>query len=143
VENLALLGKVVTFAAFLAADTISWASSIKFIRLSPLREMKVKILALILWFSGISCSLIHGGLKFEEVYTARGKVIAGINEKPASMKELNAQQRALVYQITQDLLDIVTPASYLGLMKIGEGQAAVLGLISSIMALNKLWKKTI
>jgi len=123
-EYLASVARQLSYAGYLAFDSVVWANSIRFISLDKDVAGRVNRIAQRLWLAGIVFS-IGGGL-------------SKLNRQ--SKWPVRTEIAVTRYQLVQDLLDLWLPASALGYVGLGDGIVGILGLVTSLMSLNLQWK---
>jgi peroxin-11B len=148
-ETLTTVGRQIGYFGYLAYDAIVWANAVKFITLKPETAQKVQKTSNRFWFAGLIFSLIHGSIKgarlSSELKQLRSpsygeKTVSSDADRAVKKQSLYNSQSAMRYQFVQDMLDIWLPASNLGLASVNEGLLGILGLVTSLMALNSQWK---
>jgi len=150
IEFYAAVAKQLSYASYLAFDSLVWANAVKFIALDKEVAARVNKISLRFWLAGIAFSIGGGMSKLNRQVNSLKQLkrsSARSSEKgddaqvtQDEIRALRAQSAAVRYQLIQDLLDFWLPASALGYVNINDGVAGIIGVITSVMAFKLQWK---
>ncbi|KAG9118463.1 Peroxisomal membrane protein PMP27 [Ceratobasidium sp. 392] len=143
------------FARFLAwilltrgykLEAARW-NSLKAALASGRKSAKVNKASQRFWLSGILFSIVHGLVKVARLAN-EAKRLRSISEKGVGAdadrlsraEALDIDRINTRWQLIQDSLDFFLPASNLGLVGVNDGVAGIIGVITSVMALQLQWK---
>ncbi|KZV82850.1 peroxisomal biogenesis factor 11 [Exidia glandulosa HHB12029] len=150
-EQYLAVARQLSYAGYLALDSVVWANTIRFVNLTPEKSTKYLKLSLRFWLSGIVFSLAQGVLKAGRLANeakalresskpvAGEKDIAHEVELGTQLKMLKKERAAVRYQIVLDTLDVWIPATGLAYVNFNDGVVGFLGLVTSLMALRTSW----
>ncbi|KAG8738511.1 Peroxisomal membrane protein PMP27 [Ceratobasidium sp. 414] len=147
IDQYTTIGRQLSYAGYLSLDAIVWLNSVRFLALPPATATKVNKASQRFWLSGILFSIVHGLVKVARLAN-EAKRLRSISEKGvgADADRLSRAQALDIdrintrYQLILDSLDFFLPASNLGLVGVNDGVAGIIGVITSVMALQLQWK---
>lgn len=94
------------------------------------------------WITGITLNLIAGTYT---LYTLRLRA-QSLNKQEAESavdaKKLEKEWNATTLQLIQDLCDWCNPATSLGFLNLDDGAIGLTGVLSSLLGIYGVWKKT-
>jgi peroxin-11B len=147
-EQFTTIARQVAYAGYLSYDMFIWLNAVKFLRLDKEKAARFTKISQRFWFVGIVLNVANSVLKLQrlngEAKQLRAAVKSGEKddgEHTEKIKALRTTRASTRRQLTQDMLDIWLPASGLGLVNINDGTAGLIGLTTSIMALQQVWAK--
>ncbi|KAG9094183.1 Peroxisomal membrane protein PMP27 [Ceratobasidium sp. UAMH 11750] len=147
IDQYTTIARQLSYAGYLSLDAIVWLNSVRFLALPPTAAAKVNKASQRFWLSGILFSIVHGLVKVARLAN-EAKRLRSISEKGvgADADRLSRAQALDIdrintrYQLIQDSFDFFLPASNLGLVNVNDGVAGIIGVITSVMALQLQWK---
>jgi len=98
--------------------------------------------------TGLTFSLLSGGYK---TYVLRARAASAARPRATAEKEaerkveltqIATEQAAVRYQMTQDSLDWLLPATGAGFLDLDEGVLGIAGTITSLLGARTQWKAT-
>lgn len=148
-EQLATIGRQISYFGYLVYDAVVWANAVKIINLKPSTSQKVARVSNQFWLSGILFSVVHGLLKAGRLATETKKLrfpdshgekdLAHEAQRELRQLTLQKMREDVRYQFIIDIMDIWIPASSLGLVNVNDGIVGLAGLTSSIMGMRTQW----
>ncbi|KAG9038790.1 Peroxisomal membrane protein PMP27 [Tulasnella sp. JGI-2019a] len=149
-EFYSAVARQLSYAGYLAFDSLVWANGVKFIALDKDVAVRVNKISQRFWLAGILFSIGGGMSKLNRQLNAIKQLKRSSTKSTEKgddaqqtrdeIRALNVQSAAVRYQLIQDLLDFWLPASTLGYVNINDGAAGIIGLMTSVMAFNLQWK---
>ncbi|KAI6044947.1 peroxisomal biogenesis factor 11 [Pisolithus marmoratus] len=148
-EQLATIGRQISYFGYLVYDAVVWANAIKLINLKPSTSQKVTRVSNQFWLSGILFSIVHDLLKAGRLAVDVKKLrlpdnqgekdLADETQRELKQFALQKMRADVRYQFIIDMMDIWIPASNLGLVNVNDGIVGLVGLASSIMGMRAQW----
>ncbi|CAE6536706.1 unnamed protein product [Rhizoctonia solani] len=146
-EQYTTIARQISYAGYLSLDAIVWLNSIRFLNLTPASSTKVNKASQRFWLSGILFSIVHGLVRVARLAN-EAKRLRSVSEKgvgadvdrSSKAMALDIDRYSTRYQLIQDSFDFFLPASNLGLVGVNDGVAGIIGVITSLMALQLQWK---
>ncbi|KAG8864110.1 Peroxisomal membrane protein PMP27 [Tulasnella sp. 330] len=149
-EFYAAVARQLSYAGYLAFDSLVWVNGVKFITLNKDTAFRVNMISQRFWLAGILFSIAGGASKLNRQLKSLKQLersSAKSSEKGDDaqlahdeIRVIKAQSAAVRYQLILDLLDFWLPASALGYANINDGLVGIFGVITSVMAFNLQWK---
>ncbi|KAF7320455.1 Peroxisomal biogenesis factor [Mycena kentingensis (nom. inval.)] len=146
-EQLTTIGRQLAYFLYLSLDAVTWAHSIKFTTLQTETAAKVARIANRAWLAGILLSIANAAIRTSRL-TRESKALrskssekdVGVDaDRQTRLQSIATTRAAIRHQFIIDALDLWIPASALGLSNVNDGVVGICGVISSLMALEKLW----
>ncbi|KIM85398.1 hypothetical protein PILCRDRAFT_360634 [Piloderma croceum F 1598] len=147
-EQITTIGRQLGYAGYLAYDSIIWANSVNFVKLSKQTKERLEKISNRFWLAGILFNLAHALLKaarlaneVKKLRSPRGGERKGDDaERNAKYHSLQTARAALRYQFVIDSLDVWLPATNLGFVHLDDGILGFTGTVTSLMALRTQWQ---
>ncbi|KAF7303331.1 Lipoyl synthase, mitochondrial [Mycena kentingensis (nom. inval.)] len=148
-EQLTTIGRQLAYFLYLSLDAVTWAHSIKFTTLQTETAAKVARIANRAWLAGILLSIANAAIRTSRL-TRESKALrskssekdVGVDaDRQTRLQSIATTRAAIRHQFIIDALDLWIPASALGLSNVNDGVVGICGVISSLMALEKLSSK--
>ncbi|CAE6491383.1 unnamed protein product [Rhizoctonia solani] len=147
IEQYTTIARQISYAGYLSLDAVVWLNSIRFLNLTPATSTKASKASQRFWLSGILFSIVHGLVKVARLAN-EAKRLRSVSEKgvgadadrSSKAMALDIDRYNTRYQLIQDSFDFFLPASNLGLVGVNDGAAGIIGVITSVMALQLQWK---
>ena len=146
VVSYAAIGRQLGYAFYLTLDTLQWVHGAKVYQFEKGTIDRIAKNAARFWLTGLTFSLLSGGYKTYVLNQrlASAKRPRATAEKEAERKlelaQISTEQAAVRYQMTQDALDWVIPATGAGVLNLDEGILGIAGCISSVMGARTQWR---
>ncbi|KAG8724892.1 Peroxisomal membrane protein PMP27 [Ceratobasidium sp. 395] len=147
IDQYTTIARQLSYAGYLSLDAIVWLNSVRFLALQPTTAAKVNKASQRFWLSGILFSIVHGLVKVarlaNEAKRLRSMSEKGVGadaDRMSRAQALDIDRLNTRWQLIQDSFDFFLPASNLGLVGINDGVAGIIGVITSVMALQIQWK---
>lgn len=137
------LSRILSFSNFL-----SQVHGAKVYQFSPETAKKISKNAARFWLTGLSFSLLSGAYK---TYVLRARLASASRPRATAEKEaerkveltqIHTEQAAVRYQMTQDSLDWLIPATGAEFLDLDEGVLGIAGTITSLLGARTQWKAT-
>ncbi|KAF7307026.1 Peroxisomal biogenesis factor [Mycena indigotica] len=154
-EQLLAVARQLAYFFYLSLDALAWAHSIKFTTFKAETATKITKIANRAWLAGILLSIINAEAKLLRIRAGEGDKDVGLEaDRQARLKliatyvsqeyrstivDFASNRSAIRHQFIIDALDVWIPATALGLSNLNDGVVGIFGVISSAMALEKLW----
>ncbi|KAJ7631084.1 peroxisomal biogenesis factor 11 [Roridomyces roridus] len=147
-EQILTIARQLSYFVYLTLDTFTWAQTIKFLAFQPETATKIGKLANRSWLVGILLSIAHAAVKTARLARERNILKAskqaekdvGLEaDREARLRAIATARAAVRHQFIIDSLDLWTPATALGLSTMNDGLVGIFAMISSFMALEKIW----
>jgi len=140
--KLTAVGRQLSYGAFLIHDSLAWAHIAKVKNFTAPTIARINKRAAQFWLTGIAFSIISGAYKMRDLHLKelQAHKPRSSPEKEAERKDelriIVAQRGAVRFQLVQDGLDILLPATTLGYFNLDDGMLGIVGFMTSIMGLQ-------
>lgn len=140
------IGRQIGYASYLILDSLQWVHGSKAYQFAPDTYKKISKNASRFWLMGLSFSLISGSYKsyILKQRLAAAKRPRATAEKEAERKieiqQLHTEQAGVNFQLTQDALDWILPATGAEILDFDEGVLGLAGLATSLMGARTQWR---
>ncbi|KAL9934137.1 hypothetical protein V8E36_007219 [Tilletia maclaganii] len=140
------IGRQLSYALYLIHDTLQWVNGAKAYQFAPETAKKISKRAAQFWLAGLSFNLISGSYK---TYVLNQRQIAARRPRATSEKEaerkvelqqIAAEQAAVRYQMIQDGLDWLLPATGADILNLDEGILGLAGFATALMGARTQWR---
>nr|GAT58977.1 peroxisomal biogenesis factor [Mycena chlorophos] len=146
-EQITAVARQLAYFFYLSLDAIAWAHTIKFANLKPETATKLTKTANRAWLAGILLNIVHAAIKTVRLrkeakvlrYETSEKEVGVEADRQTRLRAIATSREAIRHQFIIDALDLWTPATALGLSTLNDGFVGIFAMISSFMALEKLW----
>ncbi|EPQ28953.1 uncharacterized protein PFL1_03243 [Pseudozyma flocculosa PF-1] len=146
VVSYAAIGRQLGYGFYLILDTLQWLHSSKVYTFSAPTAASISKNAARFWMTGLTFSLLSGSYK---TYVLNSRLAAAKRPRATAEKEaerkvelaqISTEQAAVRYQMTQDALDWVIPATGADVLALDEGILGLAGCVSSLMGARTQWR---
>ncbi|PWN52618.1 peroxisomal biogenesis factor 11 [Violaceomyces palustris] len=146
VVSYAAIGRQLGYGAYLILDTLQWIHGAKVYTFEAATYQKISKNASRFWLTGLTFSLLSGSYK---TYVLNQRAAAARKPRATAEKEaerkieinqIATEQAAVRYQMTQDALDWVIPATGADILGLDEGVLGLAGFVSSLMGARTQWR---
>ena len=140
------IGRQIGYGFYLILDALQWIHGAKVYQFSPETAKKISKNAARFWLTGLTFSLISGSYK---TYMIQQRLQAAKRPRATAEKEaerkleiqaIRTEEAAVRYQMTQDALDWLIPATGADILGLDEGILGLAGCTTSIMGGLSQWK---
>ncbi|KAK0554774.1 Peroxisomal membrane protein PMP27 [Tilletia horrida] len=140
------IGRQLGYALYLIHDTLQWVHGSKAYQFAPETAKKISKRAAQFWLLGLSFNLISGSYK---TYVLNQRLVAAKRPRATSEKEaerkvelqqIATEQAAVRYQMLQDGLDWLLPATGTELLNLDEGILGLAGFTTALMGARTQWR---
>lgn len=140
------IGRQIGYACYLTLDTLQWVHGSKAYQFSPETYKRISKNAARFWLTGLSFSLVSGSYK---TYVLKQRMAAAKRPRATAEKEaerkieiqqLHTEQAGVNFQLTQDALDWLLPATGAEFLDLDEGVLGLAGLATSLMGARTQWR---
>jgi peroxin-11B len=140
------IGRQLGYGFYLILDMLQWVHGAKVYQFNPETHKAIAKNAARFWLTGLTFSLVSGSYK---TYQIRQRLASAQRPRATAEKEaerkleiqgIKAEEAAVRYQMTQDALDWVIPATGADLLNLDEGILGLAGFASSVMGGKSQWK---
>jgi peroxin-11B len=140
------IGRQIGYASYLTLDTLQWIHGAKAYQFAPDTYKKITKSAARFWLMGLTFSLISGSYK---TYVLRQRLASAKRPRATAEKEaerkieiqqLHTEQAGVNFQMTQDALDWLLPATGADILDLDEGVLGLAGLATSLMGARTQWR---
>ncbi|KAJ7070913.1 peroxisomal biogenesis factor 11, partial [Mycena amicta] len=141
-EQLTAVARQLAYFIYLSLDALAWAHSIKFTTFQPPTKIANRA-----WLAGILLSIVNAAIKTARLaketkllrHKQSEKDLGSEADRQVRLHAIATNRAAIRHQFIIDALDLWIPATALGLSNLNDGFVGLFGVISSVMALEKLW----
>lgn len=140
------IGRQIGYACYLILDTLQWVHGSKAYQFAPETAKKISKNAARFWLMGLSFSLVSGSYK---TYVLRQRLSSAKRPRATAEKEaerkieiqqLHTEQAGVNFQMMQDALDWILPATGAEFLDLDEGVLGLAGLATSLMGARTQWR---
>ncbi|PWN35344.1 peroxisomal biogenesis factor 11 [Meira miltonrushii] len=140
------IGRQLGYGSYLILDQLQWLHGSKAYQFSPETIKKISKNAARFWLTGLSFSLISGTYK---TYVLRQRLAAAKRprataekeaERKIELQQIQTEQAGVYFQMTQDSLDWLIPATGAEFLDLDEGVLGLAGLATSLMGARTQWR---
>ncbi|KAE8212696.1 hypothetical protein CF319_g3051 [Tilletia indica] len=140
------IGRQLSYALYLIHDALQWVNGAKAYQFAPETAKKISKRASQFWLAGLTFNLISGSYK---TYVLNQRSIAARRPRATSEKEaerkveiqqIAAEQAAVRYQMIQDGLDWILPATGSDILNLDEGILGLAGFTTALMGARTQWR---
>ncbi|GAA5822129.1 hypothetical protein JCM11251_004866 [Rhodosporidiobolus azoricus] len=150
VLKITAVGRQLGYAGYLFNDMLIWLHTAKVRPFTAPTAQTLSQRAARLWFSGIAFSLVSSVYRLIDLRRREQLALNAVrrgSEKDGAgkveLKAVRAQQSAVRFQLVQDALDILIPASTLGYHSLDDGVLGLIGTVTSFMGLRSQVQKVL
>ncbi|CAO1633925.1 unnamed protein product [Sympodiomycopsis kandeliae] len=139
------LARQLSYAAYLTFDTLQWVHGSKAYTFQTETYKKIAKRASQFWLAGLVFSLISGSyktnaLRQRRAAASRPRATAEKEaERKVELQQIKKEQGAVRWQMVQDALDALNPATGADILSIDDGVIGLAGTVTSIMGGYTQW----
>lgn len=140
------IGRQIGYGSYLVLDSLQWLHGSKAYQFAPETYKKIQKNAARFWLMGLSFSLVSGSYK---TYVLRQRLASARRPRATAEKEaerkietqqIHTEQAGVYFQMTQDALDWLLPATGADVLDLDEGVLGLAGLATSLMGARTQWR---
>lgn len=139
------IARQLSYAAYLTFDTLQWVHGSKAYTFQTETYKKIAKRASQFWLAGLLFSLVSGGyktnaLRQRRAAAARPRATAEKEaERKVELQQISKEQAAVRWQMVQDALDALNPATGSEILNVDDGVIGLAGTVTSIMGGYTQW----
>lgn len=140
------LGRQLSYSVYLIFDTLQWVHGSKAYTFEPDTYKTVSRRASQFWLLGILFSLVSGAykshvLRSRQSAASRPRATAEKEaERKVEVQQIKKEQSAVRFQMIQDALDAMNPATAADITNFDDGAIGLAGTVTSLMGAYTQWQ---